>query len=101
MPAPVAAAASTATSGSSVLWAGITVVAAICGLAFAGIPVVTSLGLASAVVVACSVVAALTLLPALLTLTDRHIDRLHIPLPHLRHERAAFDPSAAGIKAIP
>src|SRR4051794_40409977 len=31
MPAPVAAAASTATSGSSVLWAGITVVAAICG----------------------------------------------------------------------
>jgi RND superfamily putative drug exporter len=27
------------------------------------------------------------MLPALLSLTDVHIDRLHIPLPHLRHER--------------
>ena len=34
--------------GRCVVWAGVTVVAAICGLAFAGIPVVTSLGLASA-----------------------------------------------------
>src|SRR5205085_3392348 len=46
---PTAAAAATATSGSSVLWAGITVVAAICGLAFAGTPVVSSLGFAAAV----------------------------------------------------
>ena len=69
VPPPLAAAAATATSGSSVLWAGVTVVAAICGLAFAGIPVVTSLGFAAAIVVACSVAAALTLLPALLSLT--------------------------------
>src|SRR4051812_6694477 len=96
MPPPVAAAASTATSGSSVLWAGITVVAAICGLAFAGIPIVTSLGFASAIVVACSVAASLTLLPALLSLTGPHLDRLHIALPHLRHERV--DPSAATVK---
>jgi RND superfamily putative drug exporter len=100
LPAPVAAAAATATSGSSVLWAGITVVAAICGLAFAGIPVVTSLGFAAAVVVACSVAASLTLLPALLTLAGRHIDRLHIPMPHLRHERvhSRVDPSADAVK---
>ena len=98
--APAAAAAATATSGSSVLWAGITVVAAICGLAFAGIPVVTSLGFAAAVVVACSVAASLTLLPALLTLAGRHIDRLHIPMPHLRHERTQhrMDPSADAVK---
>jgi len=96
---PVAAAAATATAGSSVLWAGVTVVAAICGLAFAGIPVVTSLGLAAAVVVACSVAVALTLLPALLSLTEHHIDRLHIPLPHLRHERhQKLDPSARTLK---
>ena len=82
-----AAAASMSSAGSSVVWAGVTVVAAICGLAFGGIPVVTSLGLASAVVVAATVLSALTMLPALLSLTDRHIDRLHIPLPHLRHER--------------
>src|SRR5947209_3985521 len=99
MPPPVAAAASTATSGSSVLWAGITVVAAICGLAFAGIPIVTSLGFASAIVVACSVAASLTLLPALLSLTGPHLDRLHIALPHLRHER--LDPSAATVKGTP
>lgn len=93
--APVAAATSTATAGASVFWAGITVVAAICGLAFAGIPVITSLGFASAIVVATSVASALTILPALLSLTDEHIDHLHIPLPHLRHERvgARLDPS--------
>jgi RND superfamily putative drug exporter len=97
------AATATATSGSSVLWAGITVVAAICGLAFAGIPVVTSLGFAAAVVVACSVAASLTLLPALLSLTGGHIDRLHIPMPHLRHEQAhsRLDPSAAALKGEP
>src|SRR3954449_11451020 len=99
MPPPEAAAASTATSGSSVLWAGITVVAAICGLAFAGIPIVTSLGFASAIVVACSVAASLTLLPALLSLTGPHLDRLHIALPHLRHER--IDPSAGTVKGTP
>ena len=82
-----AATAAMSSAGSSVVWAGVTVVAAICGLAFGGIPVVTSLGLASAVVVAMSVLSALTMLPALLSLTDVHIDRLHIPLPHLRHER--------------
>src|SRR5439155_464941 len=89
----------TATSGSSVLWAGITVVAAICGLAFAGIPVVTSLGFAAAVVVACSVAASLTLLPALLSLTGHHLDRLHIALPHLRHQR--LGPSTAAVKGVP
>jgi RND superfamily putative drug exporter len=78
-----AAVHATTTAGASVLWAGVTVVAAICGLAFAGIPVITSLGFAAAIVVATSMAAALTILPALLTLTDRHIDRLHIRLPHL------------------
>src|SRR3954469_25193873 len=91
-----AAADATASAGSSVVWAGATVVAAICGLAFGGIPVVTSLGLASAVVVAVSVLSALTMLPALLSLTDRHIDRLHIPMPHLRHEREDNSRGIAG-----
>jgi RND superfamily putative drug exporter len=82
--APIdAATLATETAGSSVLWAGVTVVAAIWGLAFAGIPVITSLGFAAAIVVATSMTAALTILPALLALTDRHIDRLHIRLPRL------------------
>ena len=93
-PAPTAAAAANATAGSSVLWAGVTVVGAICGLVFAGMPEISSLGFASAVVVAVSVASALTLLPALLSLTDRHIDYLHVPLPHLRGERVgvSIDP---------
>jgi putative drug exporter of the RND superfamily len=78
-----AAVLATATAGTSVLWAGVTVVAAICGLAFAGIPVMSSLGFAAAIVVATSMTASLTVLPALLALTDRHIDRLHIRLPRL------------------
>jgi putative drug exporter of the RND superfamily len=94
-----AAAAATSSAGSCVVWAGITVVAAICGLAFGGIPIVTSLGLASAVVVAVSVVSALTILPALLSLTDEHIDRLHIPLPHLRHERVGAGPGRTAREA--
>jgi putative drug exporter of the RND superfamily len=77
-----------ASAGTSVLWAGVTVVVAICGLGFAGIPTMTSLGLASAIVVAVSVVAALTILPALLSVTGDHIDRLHVALPHLRRDRA-------------
>ena len=81
-----AAILATATAGTSVLWAGVTVVAAICGLAFAGIPVMTSLGFAAAIVVATSMLAALTVLPALLVLTDRHIDRLHIRLPRLHSD---------------
>ncbi len=81
-----AAVLATATAGTSVLWAGVTVVAAICGLAFAGIPVMTSLGFAAAIVVATSMTASLTVLPALLALTDRHIDRLHIRLPRMHRD---------------
>ena len=79
-----AAAEATAAAGTSVLWAGITVVAAICGLAFAGIPLITSLGFSAAIVVGVTVVAALTILPALLSLTGERINRFHIGLPHLR-----------------
>jgi len=55
-----------ATAGQSVLFAGATVVMAICGLAIAGIPTVTALGLATALVVLVAMAAAVTLLPALL-----------------------------------
>ncbi|MGH9048999.1 MAG: MMPL family transporter [Acidimicrobiia bacterium] len=73
------------TAGQAVLFAGGTVVIAICGLAVAGIPYVTKLGFTSAIVVAVMIAAALTLLPALLGLAGRHIDSLHIP--RLRRRR--------------
>jgi RND superfamily putative drug exporter len=74
-----------ATAGQAVLFAGSTVVIAILGLGIAGIPYVTRLGLTAAVTVAIMILAALTVLPALLGLIGGHIDSLH--LPHQRRDR--------------
>ena len=67
------------TSGMAVVFAGTTVVIAICGLVVAGIPTVTTMGFASALVVAVSVIAAITLLPALLGLAGTKINSLRLP----------------------
>ena len=74
------------TSGAAILVAGGTVVIAILGLYVSGVPFVGALGLSSAIVVAVTVLAALTLIPAMLGLAkflvlnrkDRH---------HLAEER--------------
>lgn len=55
-----------ATGGSAVVFAGMTVMIALCGLAVAGIPFLTVMGVAAAVGIAMAVLIALTLLPALL-----------------------------------
>ncbi len=70
---------SVATAGSAVLFAGTTVVIAISGLAIAGIPYVATLGYMSGVVVAVMMVAALTLLPAILGVVGNGIDRWKVP----------------------
>ncbi|MCG8915780.1 MMPL family transporter [Actinokineospora sp. PR83] len=54
------------TAGSAVVFAGLTVVIALAGLAVIGIPFLSQMGLAAAGTVAISVLLALTLLPALL-----------------------------------
>ena len=59
------------TAGSAVVFAGLTVVIALAGLAVVDIPVLTKLGLCAAFTVAVSVAVALTLLPALLGLAGR------------------------------
>lgn len=53
-------------AGSAVLFAGLTVIIALAGLTVVGIPALTQVGLAAAFTVAMAVIAALTLLPALL-----------------------------------
>jgi uncharacterized membrane protein YdfJ with MMPL/SSD domain len=68
-----------ATSGSAIVFAGTTVVIALLTLLVAGIPLVTSLGYSSAVAVATAVLAAITLLPAVLSLVGPHIDTGHLP----------------------
>ena len=74
-----AAARAIATSGAAVLFAGITVVIAISGLAIAGIQAVTVMGLMSGLTVAMMVAVALTLLPALLGFAGRHVNSLRVP----------------------
>lgn len=53
----------TATSGSAVVFAGLTVIIALVGLSVAGIPFLTSLGVAAAAGVAIAVLIAVTLTP--------------------------------------
>ena len=62
-------------SGAAVAFAGGTVVIAMASLAFTGLGVLTSIGLATAIVVLSAVTAATTLLPALLGLLGDRIDR--------------------------
>ena len=67
-----------ATSGGAVTFAGGTVTIALVSLAVARIPLVTTLGLMAAVAVVVAVLAALTLLPALLAITGPHINSLRV-----------------------
>ncbi|MGO3314640.1 MAG: MMPL family transporter, partial [Brachybacterium tyrofermentans] len=61
-----------ATSGSAVIFAGLTVIVALVGLFVTGIPFLTIMGVAAAATVALSVVVALTMLPAIMgVLGDR------------------------------
>jgi RND superfamily putative drug exporter len=75
-----------ATSGGAVLFAGSTVVVAVCSLAVAGIPLVTALGFTTGLMVAIAIVCALTLLPAILALLGHRVNAL--PLPGRRPEQA-------------
>ncbi|WP_371599739.1 MMPL family transporter [Streptomyces sp. NBC_00564] len=61
-----AAGLATGTAGSAVVFAGLTVVIALAGLAVVGVPMLTKMGLAAAGAVAVGVLIALTLVPALL-----------------------------------
>ncbi|GAA1682607.1 MMPL family transporter [Microbacterium lacus] len=56
----------TGTAGSAVVFAGVTVLIALIGLSFAGIPFLTTMGIAASVAVAIAVLVAVSLTPALL-----------------------------------
>ncbi|UJP08983.1 MMPL family transporter [Microbacterium sp. KUDC0406] len=60
------AARSVGTAGSAVVFAGVTVLIALIGLGFAGIPFLTTMGIAASVAVAIAVAIAVTLTPAFL-----------------------------------
>jgi RND superfamily putative drug exporter len=75
-----------ATSGGAVTFAGGTVIVALCSLLFAGIPLVTTLGYTAAISVAIAVLAANTLLPAMLGILGHRIYWLKLPLPQPKHD---------------
>ena len=66
-------ATATATAGSAVVFAGVTVVIALCGLAVANIPFLTVMGLCAAATVTITVLLAVTLVPAILGFTGERI----------------------------
>jgi RND superfamily putative drug exporter len=75
-----------ATAGQAVVFAGTTVLVAIVGLRASGLPAIAMMGYGTAVVVALSVLAAVTLLPALLGAVGHRIDGM---LPRTRRRRLA------------
>jgi RND superfamily putative drug exporter len=80
------AARATATAGGAVVFAGGTVIIALCSLAAAGLPLVTTLGYTSASVVVVAVAAAISLLPAILGLLGTRINRFKVPGLRLHHD---------------
>ncbi|MEX1217432.1 MAG: MMPL family transporter [Acidimicrobiales bacterium] len=68
-----------ATAGKAAMFAGITVAIALLGLLLVPIPLVRTLGVSAAIGVAVMILAALTLLPALLGLAGHKIDSFRFP----------------------
>ena len=88
---PEAMARSMATAGSATIFAGVTVIIALCGLALGGVPFLAVMGLTAAAAVLVAVLGALTLLPAILRLFGERL-RPRPPSPS-RTRRAATGPS--------
>ncbi|GHD45078.1 MMPL family transporter [Mycetocola manganoxydans] len=97
MSAEESAARSTATAGSAVIFAGLTVIIALLGLGVAGIPFLTTMGVAAAAGVAVAVLVSITLIPALLGFAG---DRLRPkPKKPSRRKRKAHAAAAASAEA--
>jgi RND superfamily putative drug exporter len=71
--------AAAATSGRAVLVSGLTVMVSMAGMYLAGIPMFVSFATATIIVVAMSVVAAVTVLPAVLSMLGDRVEKGRIP----------------------
>jgi putative drug exporter of the RND superfamily len=74
-----AAIAAVDTAGRAVLFAGITVIISLMGMLLLGLPFLYGVATAAVIAVLCTMVAALTLLPALLSIAGHWVNRLRIP----------------------
>jgi len=86
-----AAIAAIDTAGRAVLFAGITVIIALMGMLLLGLSFLYGVALAAAIAVLFTMIAALTLLPALLSMVGKGINRLKIP--GLGGKRTSLDES--------
>jgi putative drug exporter of the RND superfamily len=86
------------TSGSSVVFAALTVIVALCGLTVVGIPFLSVMGLAAAATVAIALLIAITLLPALLGFAGQRVTRF-LRLPGARRRGAAGHAAAIAVRA--
>ncbi|HEU4785740.1 MAG TPA: MMPL family transporter, partial [Ktedonobacterales bacterium] len=68
------------TAGEAILFSGLTVIIGFAGMLLIGIQFMTSIGLGGMCVVAAAVLAALTLLPALLSVLGHRVNALRVPL---------------------
>src|SRR5690606_15410132 len=88
IPVVESAGLSNATSGSAIVVAGSTVIVAILGLYISAVPCVGALGLSAAIVVAVTMLTALTLVPAFLGVAKGNVRALSERLRERRERRA-------------
>ena len=79
------------TAGSSVVFAALTVIIALCGLSVVGIPFLTVMGLAAAAAVGFALLISLTLMPAMLGFAGEKVTNfINTPLRPGHHEQVAM-----------
>lgn len=95
---PEAIERASATEGRTVLFSGMTVVIALCGMLLVPITLLWSLGLGAILVVLVALAAMLTFLPASLAILGRHLDRFAVPFlgKKMAQASASGDGSAGG-----
>ncbi|XLG13171.1 Membrane protein YdfJ [Bacillus velezensis] len=80
------------TAGSAVVFAGLTVIVALCGLTVVGIPFMSAMGLTAALSVLMAVSASVTLVPAVLSIAGKRM----IPKSNKKKEKKSADTNAWG-----
>ena len=90
---PEAAARATATAGGAVVFAGSTVILALLCLAVVKVQILSAMGYSAAVAVLFAMISALTLMPALLAIAGKGLDRLALPFISIsKQEKTAESP---------
>ncbi|MEV7397315.1 MMPL family transporter [Aeromicrobium sp. NPDC092404] len=95
MTVPEAIGQANSSAGLSVVFAGLTVIVAIAGLQVSGVPMMSVMGWASALMVLITMLAAITLLPAILGIVKTKVNAAKIPF---IKQRPANDPSSGSAR---